>query len=155
MRVERWGYLSLARALIFAEAAKSLQKVANRTIIATQNADTPESFVSLNQSLTISNSSIDNRIAVVCDGLLYGFTPNLNDCQEAVNFFLTSDVDYAWINRPTGHRGMAFQLPFRMMGSKLVDILYAVHLADTRYSCRGVLPPASAKIRPRSSPCKL
>ena len=79
MRVERWGYLPLDPVLIFAEAAKSLVKVTNRTIIAIQNADTPEIFVSSSQFLTISNSSIDSRIAIVCDGLIYGVSPGLND----------------------------------------------------------------------------
>ena len=155
MLVERWGYLVLARAMIFAEAAKLLQEVTNRTIIAIQNAQIPESSISLNQSLTTSNSSIDNRIDVVCDGLIYGASLDLTDCQEALNFFLTSDVDYAWVERRTGQGGTNFQLPYRMMGSKLVEIFYAVHLADTRYRCRELLPGAKAKNKRRSRPCKL
>ena len=130
MMVERWGYLLLAQALIFAEATKSLQ-VTNRTISAIQNAQIPESSISLNQSLTTSNSSIDNTIDVVCDGLIYGASLNLRDCQEALNFFSDSDVDYVWVERRTGPTGTMFQLPFRMMGSKLFDVFYAVHLADT------------------------
>nr|UZP47913.1 hypothetical protein [Cladonia uncialis subsp. uncialis] len=116
MMVERWGYLLLAQALIFAEATKSLQ-VTNRTISAIQNAQIPESSISLNQSLTTSNSSIDNTIDVVCDGLIYGASLNLRDCQEALNFFSDSDVDYVWVERRTGPTGTMFQLPFRMMGS--------------------------------------
>ena len=155
MVAKRWSYLLLARALIVAEAAKSLQKVSNRSIIAIQNAQVPEPFVSLNQSLTTSNSSIDNRIDIVCDPLIYGASLNLGDCVEALNFLITSDIDYTWVNRRTGHSGMMFQLPFRIMGSKLVDIFRAAHLADTRYSCRDLLPPANAKIQRRRSPCKL
>ncbi len=155
MLVERWGYLLLARALIFAEAAKSLQKVTNRTIIAIQNAQIPESPISLNQSLTTSNSSTGNRVDVVCDGLIYGASLDLEDCQEALNFFLTSDIDYTWVDRRTGQSGTFFQLPFRMMGSKLVGIFFAVHLADTSYRCRDLLPAAKAKIKRRGRPCKL
>ena len=155
MLVERWPYLLLARALIFAEAAKSLQTVTNRTIIAIQNAQVPESSISLDQSLTTSNSSTGNRIDVVCDGLIYGASLDLEDCQEALNFFLPTDFDYSWVDRRTGQTGTFFQLPFRMMGSKLVDIFYTVHMADTRYRCRDLLPAAEAKSKRRSRPCKL
>ena len=155
MMVERWAYLLLLQALIFAEAVNSLQNVANQTIINIQSVHIPESSISLNQSLTISNSSIDNRIDVVCDALRYGASPNFRDCQEALNFFLDSDVDHAWVDRRTGHSGSMFQLPFRMMGSKLIDIFYAVHLADTRYRFRDLLPGTRAKNKRWSSPCKL
>ena len=155
MMVERWACLSLVQALIFAEAVNSLQNVANQTIINIQSVQIPESSISLNQSLTASNSSIDNRIDVVCDPLRYGASPNLRDCQEALNFFLDSDVDYSWVDRRTGHSGSMFQLPFRMMGSKLIDIFYAVYLADTRYSFRDLLPATRTKNKRWSSPCKL
>ena len=32
-----------------------------------------------------------------------------------------------------------------MMDSKLVDIIYAEYVADTRYRCHDLLPPANAK----------
>ena len=155
MIVERWAYLLLVQALIFVEAVNSLQNVANQTIITIQSVQLPESSISLNQSLTTSNSSIDNRIDVVCDALIYGASPNLRDCLEALNAFFESDVDHAWVDRGTGHSGSMFQLPFRMMGSKLIDIFYAVLLADTRYRFRDLLPATRAKNKRWSSPCKL
>ena len=155
MMVERWGYLLLVRALVFAEAAKSLQKVTNQTIINIETVQIPESSIPLHQSLTTSNSSIDNRMDFVCDALIYGASLDLRDCQEAVNFFLSSDVDHAWVDRRGGHGGTEFQLPFRMMGSKLVEIFYAVHLANTRYRCRELLPAAKAKNKRRSRACEL
>ncbi|KAK0514698.1 hypothetical protein JMJ35_003315 [Cladonia borealis] len=117
MMVERWAYLLLVRALVFAEAAKSLQKVTNQTVITIQNVQIPESSISLNQSLTTSNSSIDNRMDFVCDALIYGASLDLRDCQEALNFFHSSDDDHAWVDRRGGHGGTEFQLPFRMMGT--------------------------------------
>ena len=51
-------------------------------------------LLSLNQSLTISNSPIDKTIDVVCNGLIYGVSPDLKDCEEAVNFFFTFEVGY-------------------------------------------------------------
>ena len=155
MMIERWGYLLLVRALVFAEAARSLQKMTNQTITTIQNVQIPESSISLNQSLTTSNSSIGNRMDIVCDALIYGASLDLRDCQEALNLFLSSDDDHAWVDRRGGHGGTEFQLPFRMMGSKLVDIFYAVHLADTRYRCRELLPAAKAKNKRRSRPCEL
>lgn len=153
--VERWGYLLLVRALIFAEPASSLQKLTNQTVIAIRSVQFPESSMTLNQSLTTSNSSIDNRMDVVCDPLIYGASLDLRDCQEALLFYHNSDTEHDWVDRRGGHGGNEFQLPFRMMGSKLVDIFYAVHLADTRYRCRELLPAAKAKIKRKSRPCEL
>ena len=155
MMVEHWGHLLLVSALVFAEAAETLQKVTNQTVITIENAQIPESSVSLNQSLTTSNSSIDNRMDFVCDALIYGASLDLRDCQEALLFFHSSDVEHAWVDRRGGHGGTEFQLPFRMMGSKLVDIFYAIHLADTRYRCRELLPAAKAKNKRRSRSCEL
>ena len=155
MMVERWGYLLLVRALVFAEAARSLKTETNQTGITIQNAQITESSVSLNQSLTTSYSSIDNRVDFVCDALIYGASLDLRDCQEALNFFRSSDVEHAWVDRRGGHGGMEFQLPFRMMGSKLVDIFYAVHLADTKFRCRELLPAAKAKNKRKSRSCEL
>ena len=152
MMVEHWGHLLLVSALVFAEAAETLQKVTNQTVITIENAQIPESSVSLNQSLTTSNSSIDNRMDFVCDALIYGASLDLRDCQEALLFFHSSDVEHARVDR---HGGTEFQLPFRMMGSKLVDIFYAIHLADTRYRCRELLPAAKAKNKRRSRSCEL
>ena len=155
MMVERWGCLLLVRALVFAEAAKSLEKVTNQTVITIQNAQILESSISLNQSFTSSNSSIDNRVNFVCDALIYGASLDLRDCQEALNFFHSSDDDHAWVDRRGGHGGMEFQLPFRTMGSKLVDIFDAIHLADTRYRCRELLSAAKAKNKRNSWSCEL
>lgn len=115
--VERWGYLLLVRALIFAEPASSLQKLTNQTVIAIRSVQFPESSMTLNQSLTTSNSSIDNRMDVVCDPLIYGASLDLRDCQEALLFYHNSDTEHDWVDRRGGHGGNEFQLPFRMMGN--------------------------------------
>lgn len=86
---------------------------------------------------------------MVCDGLIYGVSPNIKDCEKAVNFFVTSDAKYTWAKRPTGHAKTTVPLPFTIMGSKLVDIIYADYLADTRYRCNNLLPPANAEINRR------
>lgn len=105
--------------------------------------------------MTISKSPIDNTIDVVCDGLIYGVSPNIKDCEKAVNFFVTSDAKYTWAKRRTGHAKTTVPLPFTIMGSKLVDIIYADYLADTRYRCNNLLPPANAEIKPKGCTCTL
>ena len=74
--VERWASLLLARALIFCRSSNSFAK----------GEEILNPLLSLNQSLTIPNSRTNNTIDLVCDGLIYGVSSDLKDCEEAVDF---------------------------------------------------------------------
>ena len=64
------------------------------------------------------NTSAENSFNVECDGNLYGFYPNIADCEGAVQSFDPDSEQIIWGERHTGLPIETFPLPFVVFGGK-------------------------------------
>lgn len=64
------------------------------------------------------NSSALGALSVRCDGALYGFNPNIADCEGAAQFIVPDSEQLVWGERHTGLPVGIFPLPFAVFGGK-------------------------------------
>lgn len=78
-----------------------------------------ESFISNSSTSnpTLSTSA-ENSFSIECDGALYGFNPNIADCEGAALSINPDSDQMTWGERHTGLPADVFNLPFAVFGGK-------------------------------------
>ena len=59
---------------------------------------------------------------VQCDGALYGFNPNIADCERAAQSIIPDREPFIWGERHTGLTVDFFPLPFAVFGGKFLTV---------------------------------
>ena len=70
--------------------------------------------------LPVLNTFEENALSVSCNGALYGFNPNIADCEGAAQMFNPDSDQLLWQERHTGVESDFFPLPFAVFGGKSV-----------------------------------
>lgn len=65
------------------------------------------------------NTSATNSLQIECNGAVYGFDPNIADCQGAAQSIIPDTDQMIWGERHTGLPDDIFPLPFAVFGGKL------------------------------------
>ncbi|KAF6228107.1 hypothetical protein HO133_007835 [Letharia lupina] len=84
------------------------------------------------------NSSALGALSVRCDGALYGFNPNIADCEGAAQFIVPDSEQLVWGERHTGLPVGIFPLPFAVFGDKAECVVRTI--------VRGAGPTARASL---------
>ncbi|KAF6239980.1 hypothetical protein HO173_001588 [Letharia columbiana] len=84
------------------------------------------------------NSSALGALSVRCDGALYGFNPNIADCEGAAQFIVPDSVQLVWGERHSGLPVGIFPLPFAVFGDKAECVVRTI--------VRGAGPTARASL---------
>lgn len=64
------------------------------------------------------NTSAENALSIECNGALYGFNPNIADCEGAARMIEPNSEEIIWGQRHTGLPRDTFPLPFAVFGGK-------------------------------------
>ena len=72
----------------------------------------------LSTSTPIPNTSAENAFSIECNGVLYGFNPNIADCEGAAQSVNPDPDQLTWGERHTGLPADVFNLPFAVFGGK-------------------------------------
>lgn len=62
------------------------------------------------------NVSAENALGIECNGALYGFNPNIADCEGAAQSINPDTDQLTWGERNTGLPADVFTLPFAVFG---------------------------------------
>lgn len=110
-------FLSLCAVAIL---AKPLQITTERTPSPSVSPYlTDAAFVSdMSTSNLALNTSAENLISIDCNGDLYGFNPNIADCEGAAQSIIPDSDQLIWGERHTGLSGDVFPLPFAVFGGE-------------------------------------
>lgn len=112
-----FGFLSLCALAIL---AKPLQITTGNAPSQSVSANLIDAaFVSdVSISTSALNNSAQNSMSIDCNGALYGFNPNIADCQGAAQAIVPDSDQVIWGERHTGLPGDVFPLPFAVFGGK-------------------------------------
>ena len=100
-------FLSLCAGAIL---AKPLQ-------MTTEGSASPPNHIDVPPALNIS---AQNAMSIECNGALYGFNPNIADCEGAAQSISPDSDQMLWRERETGVRGDYFPLPFVVFGGESI-----------------------------------
>ncbi len=100
-------FLSLC---VVAILAKPLQ-------MTTEGSASPPNHI---DTLPVLNTSAENAIGIECNGALYGFNPNIADCEGAAQSINPDSDQLLWRERHTGVDNEVFPLPFAVFGGKSI-----------------------------------
>ena len=99
-----------------AAVSKPLQ-IVNENSLNLPVSNFPASTVLNTSTPTIASDPSANYL-VECNGALYGFNPNIADCERAAASIVPDGDQITWGERHTG-LGDVFPLPFAVFGGKL------------------------------------
>ena len=74
---------------------------------------------SVNQSVSLLNTSANNAINVECDGGKYGFLPDVTDCRSVRDTMMPGETEFVFLDRedePPAGTSDPLPLPVRLMG---------------------------------------
>ena len=110
-------FLSLCAGAIL---AKPLQKTTARTPSPSVSPNLINAaFLSdISTSILALNTSAENAFSIECNGALYGYNPNIADCEGAARSIIPDSDQLIWGERHTGLSGDIFPLPFAVFGGK-------------------------------------
>ena len=114
------SFLSLCAGTIL---AKPLQLPTDESLSRRVSPDPIDAALMSNVSTTtlpVLNTSAANTFSINCNGALYGFNPNIADCEGAAQSIAPDAEQFIWQERHTGTRGAFFPLPFAVFGGELV-----------------------------------
>ncbi len=101
-------FLSLCAVAIL---AKPLQ-------MTTEGSASPANHIDV---LPVLNNSAENAMGIECNGALYGFNPNIADCEGAAQTINPDSDQLLWRERHTGVESEeVFPLPFAVFGGKSI-----------------------------------
>lgn len=109
-----FSFLSLCAAAVL---AKPLQIVDESALSSSRSSLIDAAFVS---NLSNSTPALDasGSFNLECDGALYGFYPNIADCENAAQSVVPDTEQLIWRERRTGSEDEYFPLPFAVFGGK-------------------------------------
>lgn len=111
-----FSFLSLCAVAILAKPLRiTAEKVPSPSVSANLIDAAFVSDVSISASAL--NTSAPNSMSIDCNGALYGFNPNIADCQGAAHTIVPDSDQIIWGERHTG-LGDVFHLPFAVFGGK-------------------------------------
>ena len=110
---------SLLSLCAVAVLAKPLQMINGDTLSPSVSDLVDAAFVP-NSSTSISavDTSTMNALITQCDGALYGFNPDIADCQGAAHSIMPDTDQLIWGERHKGLDIDFFPLPFAVFGGK-------------------------------------
>lgn len=109
-----FSFLSLCATAVL---AKPLQIVDESALTSSRSSLIDAAFVpNLSNSTPALNAS--GSFKLECDGALYGFSPNIADCENAAQSVVPDTEQLIWRERRTGSEGEYFPLPFAVFGGK-------------------------------------
>ena len=116
-----FSFLSLCAGAIL---AKPLRTITNETSISSVSPDLIRAVFASNTSTSIPalNTSAEDFL-VDCDGALYGFNPNIADCERAAQSIIPDTDEIIWGERHSGLPEDFFPLPFAVFGGKSRRVL--------------------------------
>ena len=86
----------------------------------------PSNLIDLAFGSNVSNGTTDTEPSanfnVQCDGDLYGFNPNIADCERAAQSIIPDRQQIVWGERHAGLPFEIFPLPFAVFGGKYVTV---------------------------------
>ncbi|CAD6563575.1 MAG: hypothetical protein ASARMPRED_000064 [Alectoria sarmentosa] len=124
-----FSFLSLCAVAILAKPLQITSGNAPRQSVSANLIDAAfASDVSI--STSASNTSAQNSMSIDCNGALYGFNPNIADCQGAAQAIVPDIGQTIWGERHTGLPGDVFPLPFAVFGDKAECVIRTVIHGD-------------------------
>ncbi|KAL9137050.1 MAG: hypothetical protein Q9175_001728 [Cornicularia normoerica] len=78
------------------------------------------------------NTSAENALSIECNGALYGFNPNIADCEGAARMIEPNSEEIIWGQRHTGLPRDTFPLPFAVFGDRAECAVYTGILGGSR-----------------------
>lgn len=69
-----------------------------------------------NSSASLVNTSSKNAFDIKCDGSVYGFNPNIADCEQAKSYIVPDSDQLEFGERHTGLHQDVFPLPYAIFG---------------------------------------
>ena len=112
-----FSFLSLCAVAILAKPLQITSGNAPRQSVSANLIDA--AFASdVSTSTSALNNSAQNSMSIDCNGALYGFNPNIADCQGAAQAIVPDIHQTIWGERHTGLPGDVFPLPFAVFGGE-------------------------------------
>ena len=68
------------------------------------------------------DTSVGDTLNIECNGALYGFSPNIADCENAAQSVMPDREQLIWGMRHTGLQFEFFPLPFAVFGGELMGL---------------------------------
>lgn len=124
-----FNIVSLCTVAIF---AKPLQMMTKNTSSLSMSPDLIDATFMPNTSASTPalNTSVENFLSIECNGDLYGFNPNIADCEGAALFIPPDSDQMTWAERHTGARYPFARLPFAVFGDRAECFFRAIISGD-------------------------
>ena len=113
--------LSLSSLCISAALAKPL-RITNENNLSPSLLNLVDLALGSNVSNGTAAMETSANFNVQCDGALYGFNPNIADCERAAQSIIPDRQQLIWGERHTGLPIDFFPLPFAVFGGKYLTV---------------------------------
>ena len=83
-------------------------------------------------TIALNASAVDNEFGFVCDGSVYGFNPDVQDCLGALDKFGEGRdrIKFAQRHTPAAEEENVFPLPWRWMGRRFYPRIVLNHVRN-------------------------
>lgn len=111
-------------------SATPFQPTENSAVKLSKPPSLVKSILPSNASVLSLDLSRENKLNVHCDGGMYGYNPNILDCEGAKEYLVPDTRIWTFGDRDLDSPAVTVQLPYRLMGDRGLCYIQAIIIGD-------------------------